>query len=352
MELSYLIIEVLKRHSSEKAQGDTHPLNRTEILGFLQKDYGHLSEEITAKKVRRAVEEMAAQEAVLPEQCRMLRFHRKNGRITGYWTANDISDPELKYLIDCVVYGNIINTQNAQSLAKRLQGLSGKNLYNLTPYASGAFGSQKYLPDIDVLENVNVIMRAQMKQVKIKFRLNVFDAKDGRIVLSPVKEHIVSPIEIVLHSGRYYLVAAYNDGDKLYFFRVDLMDRIRLLKGKKAKKMDDFAQLKDFQRSSFMLRHPVMYGGREKWFKLRVERAHFTQVVDTFSSALKILPGSDTGDTIDVEVYASEEAMRLWLLQYGDIVEALDIDSELAAKLQRSIEILQKKYGGISRSAL
>ena len=95
MELSYFIIEVLKRRSSEKKRQDTHPLNQAEILHFLQKDYPHLSDEITEKKVRRAVEKMAAQESALPDSCKTLRFHKKNGRITGYWVANALRDPEM-----------------------------------------------------------------------------------------------------------------------------------------------------------------------------------------------------------------------------------------------------------------
>ncbi len=319
MELSYLIVESLKRHSSEKKLQDTHPLNQKELLHSLQEDYPHLSDEITKKKVRQALEKMTAQESELPDQCKTLRFHEKNGRITGYWVANTLSDPELKFLIDSVMYGNIINTGNARSLAKRIQSLSGKSLHELTRYASGAFGRQKYLPDIDVLENVNSIMQAQLKQRKVQFQLNVFDVKDGRIELSPAKEHTVSPLEIFLHGGRYYLAAAYDDTDKVYYFRMDLMTKIRQLDGDRARSREEFPALKGFQRDSFMLKHPVMYGGLEKRFTLRVEKDYFTQLVDTFSHSLEIIPGSSTADTVDVSVKASDEAMRLWLLQHGDI---------------------------------
>lgn len=344
MVLSYLIIEVLKRHSSEKKQDDTRPLNQADILHFLQKDYPHLSGELTTKKVRRTIEKMVAQESTLSDQYKILHFHEKNGRITGYWIKNNISDPELKFLIDSVMYGNIINTRNAQDLAGRIQGLSGKNLCNLTPYVSGAFGKQKYLPNIDVLENVNLIMLAQTKQRKIQFQLNAFTVRHGEIKLSPIKKHTVSPLEILLHSGRYYLIAAYDNTDKVYFFRVDLMTDIRRLDNDRARSREEFAVLKDFQRDRFMLKHPVMYGEQEKRFKLKIEKSHFTQLVDTFSDSLQILPGSDTRDTIEVAVSASEEAMRLWLLQYGDIAEALDIDSAFADKMRKRIEILRKKY--------
>lgn len=61
-----------------KKRQDTHPLNQTGTLHFLQKDYPHLSDKITGKKVRWAVEKMAAHESALPDLCKTLRFHKKH----------------------------------------------------------------------------------------------------------------------------------------------------------------------------------------------------------------------------------------------------------------------------------
>ena len=76
MGLSYMIVKVLKRHSSEK-----NMLNQTQLLRYLQSHYPHLAEEITKKKVRTALEKMIAQELTLPEENRTLRYtdaQRKN----------------------------------------------------------------------------------------------------------------------------------------------------------------------------------------------------------------------------------------------------------------------------------
>lgn len=344
MELSYLIMEVLKKHSSERKLEDTHPLNQKEILDFLQKDFSGFKD-ITEKKVRTALAKMVAQESVLPDKEKSLHFHQKNGRITGYWVTNILSDPELKFLIDCVMYGNIINTQNAQNLARRIQGLSGKNLRGITPYETGGFGKQKYFLDIDVLENVDSIMQAQAKQRKISFQLNVYSVEDGKIVLTPLeRQYSVNPLEILLHNGRYYLIAAYDDSEKLYFFRIDLMTNIRRLDAEQAKSREEYSKLRDFRRDSFMLEHPFMYGSDVKRFRLRLGKEHLTQVVDAFGSSIQVRRVSDEGNMIEVSVRASEDAMKLWLLQYGDIAEAINIDAEFAEKMRKSIEILNEKY--------
>ncbi len=343
MELSYWIIEVLKKHASEKKENGRHPLNQKEILDYLNKDNPHFPEPVTEKSLRFSLEEMRRQEYHLPDNQKTLRFRKKSNRIMGYWTANSISDAELKFLIDSVMYGNILNTKKAQSLAKRIQGLSGKSLYRMTPYTSGAYGKQKYLPEIDVLGNVDSVMQAKMSGLKIQFMLNVYTVKEGEIVLEPTREYTVSPLEMVLNNGRYYMIAATDDTDKLKYYRLDLMTNIILLKDR-ARKPEEFNELKGFRRDDFMLKHPFMYGGQERKFWLKIKKDSFTQAVDAFSDSLRYISGAEEDDTITVTVEASEEAMKLWLLQYGDIAQAVDMNPAFAEKLKKSIEILKKNY--------
>lgn len=334
MELSYIIVEVLKKYSSKQ-----NPLNQTQLLQHLQSEYPHLAGEIKEKKVRTALEKLLEQENKLPDENKVLRCTDVR-RKKRYWTDNSFSDAELKFLIDCVMYSNIINTKNALSLAKRIQALSGKRLRDLTPYASGAFGSQKYTADIDVLKNVEAIAAAQEAGRKLRFDLNVYTVQNGKPVLLPVKEHTVSPLETVLHNGRYYLLACY-DSDKLYSFRVDLMTKLRQT-AEPAKR--SVPALENFCRDAFMRQHPVMYAGRVRRFTLRIKKDNLTQIADAFSDKGKVVPGSETEDTIDLWVDAADGAMKHWLLRYGDIVEAVNMPKDFAAELKKSVEDLAKKY--------
>lgn len=342
-----MIIEVLKRYASEKKQYGTEPLNQAQILAFLKADYPILAEEFTVTKLKRALEKIVAQESELPEQNKVLRYHKqkhKNSRITGYWTANSLSDPELKFLIDSVMYGNIINTPKAQNLARRIQGLSGKNLKNITPYVTGSYGKQKYRESIDVLENVNTIMKARAARRRIDIILNVYGLSDGEIKLQPKGEYTVSPLEIVLHEGRYYLLAAFDGKNRLYYFRIDLINYIHQLEDR-ARLPEEFPELRNFQRDQFMRRHPVMYDGEERRFRIRIHKDSLTRAVDTFSDSLTVLPNTETEDTVDLTVVASTGAMKYWLLQHGDIAQALDLDPAFADELRESVNALQKMYG-------
>lgn len=334
MELSYMIVEVLKKYSSKE-----NALNQTQLLERLRGDYPHLEDEITQKKVRSALEKMIAQESALPDESKALRYTSAE-RKKRFWTSNSLCDVELKFLVDSVVYSNIINTQNARNLAKRIQGLSGKRLRDLTPYASGAFGKQKYIAGIDVLKNAETITAAQDAGRKVSFSLNVYTVQNGKIVLHPANEHTVSPLTMVLHSGRYYLLACY-DSDRIYNFRVDLMTDVRQA-AEPAR--HNVPALKSFRRDAFVLQHPMLYAGQVRHFTLRVRKDSLTQIVDTFSDSAMVVPGSETEYTVDLRVDASDGAMKHRLLQYGDIVEAVNMPEDFADELKQSVEALSKKY--------
>ena len=339
-----MIIEVLKRYASEKKQYGTEPLNQAQILAFLKADYPLLAEEITVTKLKRALEKIVAQESGLPDRSKVLRYHKRSRRITGYWTANSLSDPELKFLIDSVMYGNIINTPKAQNLARRIQGLSGKNLKNITPYVTGSYGKQKYRESIDVLENVNAIMNARAARRKIDIILNVYRLSNDEIKLCPKGEYTVSPLEIVLHEERYYLLAAFDGKNRLYYFRIDLMNYIHQREDR-ARLPEEFPELRNFQRDQFMRSHPVMYDGEVRTFRIKIHKDSLTRAVDTFGDSLTVVPDSETKDTVDLQVDASTGAMKYWLLQHGDIAQALDLDPAFADELRESVNALQEMYG-------
>ena len=119
------------------------------------------------------------QESALPDEKKMLRYTDVE-RKKRFWASNSLSDPELKLMIDSVLYGNIINTKQARDLATRLQGLSGKNLQQRTRYASGGFGEQKYMP------NDGNPQDEQARQKSLRIRERKYFSRDDFMPKYPV----------------------------------------------------------------------------------------------------------------------------------------------------------------------
>lgn len=181
MDLSFYIIDVLRRFAGPPlgGKGGRHPLNKAEITKKLEETFPALEGKLLregqteSRVVRVALKRMAENQFDLPEENWFLRCVYNDGetgplprpgkgrRIIGYWAPEpeDFRDEELRFLIDSVMYSGILPDEVAQSLAKRLQRLGGKELHRITPYTSGGFGARRSdVPsDTDLWQNLRVI---------------------------------------------------------------------------------------------------------------------------------------------------------------------------------------------------
>mgnify|MGYP006993172770 CR=1 FL=1 len=58
-----------------------------------------------------------------------------------------------------------------------------------------------------------------------------------------------------------------------------------------------------------------------------------------------MLRGTETKDTVDIRVHASEKGMMYWLLHHYDVAELIDNDDEeLEKDLKNAVEKLYKRY--------
>lgn len=347
------LLRTLKRYTSKETTLETRPLTRTEIFNKLKQDYP--GEEITEKMVRTRLDAMIESEACLPENEKTVfyeTYHVKGKRgskiqeerHTNFYYNNNISDVELKYLVDSIMYGKIFNSKQAEDFAKRVQDLSGKSLVNITPYANSSFGKQRFTLETSVLKNIEEILKAMQEQKYISFDWYVYDVENGKVILHFLNRRIAKPMKLILNDGRYFVLVHYLNSAKVYTYSVDLMKNIESenLHDDKLKK----EELQDnFERAKYILQRPYNFGGEIKTYKLRVNRELFSRLVNTFSYEIYVLRGTETKDTVDIRVHASEKGMMYWLLHHYDVAELIDNDDEeLEKDLKNAVEKLYKRY--------
>jgi len=346
MDLSYFIVRILQKYSSKEKTTQTKPLSREEIVKRLQTEYP--DDCITYKKVRKSLDQLISMESCLPDAQKTICYKTYTvagqERHSNYYYNNAITDVELKFLVDSTLYSKIFKSSSAQNLAKRIQGLSGKNLRDITSYANDGFGKQRYSLNINVMENVEIIMKAKKINAFIAFDWNLYDVAHGQIVLKNVGRRKVKPGKLILSNGRYFLLLRHWSSDKVYTYAVDLMSNIE----KCTEKEDGLSELKlqkDFVRAEYALQHPFMMGGEVRQYKLRVKREYFSRLVDDFAYEIKIIKGSETEETVDVRISAASKGMAYWLLQHYDVAELIcNNDEDLSNELSQAVEILYKKY--------
>ncbi|NLG04659.1 MAG: WYL domain-containing protein, partial [Clostridia bacterium] len=161
----------------------------------------------------------------------------------------------------------------------------------------------------------------------------------------PYKHVSINPHLVVMGSGRYYLIATYDNSVKCYYFRVDLMTNIKITELNSTKRTD-IPELKvGFNMSQYNIQHPYMVSGAVRKMKLRIKKEIFTQIVDWFGSTYSVVPNSETENTIDISVDVCEDAMVYWMMQYGENAEVLDMSSELKVKIRTAAKTIYEKYG-------
>jgi predicted DNA-binding transcriptional regulator YafY len=184
-------------------------------------------------------------------------------------------------------------------------------------------------------------MSAINKRCKVEFSLNVYNIKKE---LTPYTECKISPHYVTMGNGRYYLIGTYDGSEKIYLFRVDLMTKIEITTEKSVRR-ESISELRDMNLSEYMYQHPYMISGEVRRMKLRVNKDIFTQIIDWFGIDVVVLLDTETENTIDVIIKACERAMHYWLLQYGEGVQALEMNDVFARRMQMAAKAIYEKYG-------
>lgn len=344
MNLRKYLIELLKNNTGEdKNSKEIKTMQQNEIYEKLHADYP----DITLKKVRTCLKNLVEEEANLPDEEKTICYEERYGRKTNYYynkSSTDISDVELKYLIDSIMYGKIFNSKQAKSFAKRVQNLSGKNLKDITPYVNDSFGRQRFTLETDVLQNIDIILKAIKSGQCISFSWNVYDIVNGKVETREIYRATVKPIRLILNEGRYCAHVRYEKGRKIYTYNVDLMKKIRVVPGFQDGIREEEIQ-RNFERAEYLLQTPYNFGGEIKTYKLRVQKEYFSRLVNTFSYGIKIIDGTETEKTVDVRIKATKRGMVYWLLHHYDVAELIENkDEELGKELRDAVESLYERY--------
>lgn len=104
MSIEYNVLNILKEHSFKEA---AITLKVTDIVTYMHKDY---DKSITDKQVRKALKDLTDSELNLPDEQKVIRYRTYDNerRKTDYYYNNIITDVEFKFLIDSVLYSNIL----------------------------------------------------------------------------------------------------------------------------------------------------------------------------------------------------------------------------------------------------
>ena len=288
------------------------------------------------------------------------KANKKGTYITGYWY--DEKDGEeggsskylARFLSDAVIYSKVLNPEYKPDYYLSLQRLFGTGqVKKLNEFSQMIVDLKPYSAEggIDVMENILIVQKAIDMQKKIEFKLGVYRyTSDGTIELDieNSKVRCVSPLQIMMSNGRYYVIAKNerkSTTQDFLFYRIDLMEEIEI---KETKRRDVQGQVEWKNPQKFLISNPFFYSGEKEDIVIGFEEQQITQVVDWFGTeenglfeclGTYYMEKTEKGKTSTVEVEmvklkfpkVNVMAFSFWVMQYMDCVEVLE--GELLKKI-------------------
>lgn len=246
----------------------------------------------------------------------------------------DITDTELHFIIDSLIFVKNVPKNHLERLIKKLKGLSGKYFRNNMPIINGTHQNSNFFL------NVELIYEAIDKGRQISFQYNEYDTDKK---LHPVTDesgsamhYIVDPYRMAVTNGRYFLISRKNGDDVIEHYQVDRITDIAILQTelKKVKEIEHGIDL-----SKYISEHIYMFSGESERVTFRADRKILSDIIDWFGSGVDFTEVDEKYVTASVRVNA--KAMKYWAIQYMKYATVLspkglaeDIRTTIAAALE------------------
>jgi len=307
--LGTFIIDILSSYASKKK-----PMTQSEIIDKLDKDY---QERCTRSTLATHIGIFQSPEFKNAFGCTV----KCDKRGAGYYLERDISDGELRLLIDSVMSIRSLSDADARSLIKKLISKGSSDFRDkANSYTSYDIGGLPYSNNNETLKNMSVINEAIINKKKISFIYNqiALDAKN-EIILEPkrMERYLVNPYRMMLYGGRLYLIGNTEGHEDISTYRVDKITEIMEEKAhiKEWRNID-----KNYDPPRTMVESLHMFPSDSEDIEFWIEDHCLKDVVDWFGRKnFKIWSHKDK--RLLIQVKCSKTAMQFWALSYGEYVE-------------------------------
>lgn len=333
-QISMLILDILRKYSDEN-----HTMNQTDILNKLRTEYDHKHDR---KSIRRNIEDLLDMGYPIEYTVKP----RKNGNDvwTDFWYARDFTEPELRLLIDGLLFSKHVPYKQCQQLVEKLEGLSSEHFKAHVKHIKTLPDSEVY--NTQIFHTIAVLDEAISKNRQVAFRYVYYgiDKKphpkldeDG----TP-HEYIINPYQMAAREDKYYLICNLDGKDNIANYRIDRITDIRLLDTKRKA----FSQLKDSSGNSlnlgeYMKHHIYMFAGDNARVRFRAVKVMISDIIDIFGKDVIIEEESDTHIIVTVRV--NEAAIIRFAQSFAPDVVILE-PPELANKMKDWAKKVKQAY--------
>ncbi len=253
-----------------------------------------------------------------------------------YVPVAGFDDYELRILIDAVQSANFITDKKTKILEEKIVSLAGSHKANFVKENVTCFNERKASNE-NIFYNVNDITVAIHNAQKVTFKYFDLDLAGNRKYRKDGEFYIENPIDLVIFEDKYYMLAYNEHHDSIVPYRVDRMDKVRVLEDKAIKKKVKEAQ--DLRNKAFS-----MFAGEEKIVTIRFNKKITGQVIDKLGHNFFCVEETDTEYTIRGKVNVSDTFFA-WCFTFGPdmcILDPEDVVKPYREKLAQALNNLPR----------
>lgn len=346
------LLAILQKHSDEK-----HPLTQKKIMDILASDYKIKVERKTVKdNMERLIRymEKTKQGNIEYEVKERKSKNKKTGEVTtmkvytNFYYEHDFSEPELRLMIDSLLFSKHIPDIYRKELILKLKNLSSKYFDPKSKHILSM--SNNHLLNKQLFHNIAVLDEAITEEVKVSFHYNSYAVDENtKLTFEPrknedgtPKEYVINPYQMAATDGRYYLICNHDRFDTISHYRVDRITNITLLpsKRKSIEKLKGYEQGLDLKQ--YMEEHIYMFSGDSVSVSLRLKKYALNEFIEFFNPE-RIIFYDQSEDEVTARVRVNRTAMRNWALRYALHVKVLSPE-DLVEDIRGDIEQAWKNY--------
>lgn len=251
---------------------------------------------------------------------------------------------ELRLLCDMLAAMPAIPQSQRDSLMQKLMSFAPPTFRN-----SQQTKEITYLhtpPAKQLLFSIEQLCEAIRRKCMVSFQYNCYKLdENGAPIQAPrlrengtVREYVVSPYEIVVSHGRYYLLCCKEPYNQISNYRIDRMTEMKVLEKFPQRPLSDTEGTKFPQKLAEQL---YMYCGNEETVTFIAEMQILGDVLDWFGTDLQMKP-AERVNTVEITVQVHPTAMLHWAMQYGKYVTVMKPESLREEIAQTAREIMEK----------
>ena len=307
--LILMIMDILKQYSDAD-----HPMTRQGIIEKVLELYGYVPARNTIYTKLKTLEEVG--------------FPIVLGTNGVYYDGHDLTDGELRFLIDSVLYSDFVTHQGAGEMIETLAAFGSLEFQKLISKQKGRLAKTRKNKQTSIfltIEDVQTAIEAK-RQISCNYLTH---CADGTTVTVYPDDILINPYDLIYKNGRYYLLGALEGSDRMLSWRVDRLCNVKI-QDTKCRQIPLLKEIKDSGGiSAYIEAQPDLCGGVVETFRIQCFRNAIDDVVDAFGMNYSIAPEqSDNYDdeTVILSVKATRESMKAWAFTHAGSVVVISPD--------------------------